>query len=166
MATGPCDYLLFIAGKACGVIEAKPAGATLSSVTVQAQGYQPQVGQALARWSDPMRFDYEASGTETQFSDRLDPLHRSRRLFAFHRPKTLHAWLKAGWSFRCRLAGMPPLPPDGLPDCDIHKMEASLARDKQPAIVRMATGAGETSTAATPAAGPDRSGRATPKVLA
>ena len=27
---GPCDYLLFVAGKAAGVIEAKRAGITLS----------------------------------------------------------------------------------------------------------------------------------------
>ncbi|MFN8899393.1 MAG: helicase, partial [Pseudomonadota bacterium] len=33
---GPCDYLLFVAGKACGVIEAKKAGITLSGVAEQA----------------------------------------------------------------------------------------------------------------------------------
>ncbi|MEJ7776798.1 MAG: hypothetical protein WKF52_05315, partial [Sphingomicrobium sp.] len=39
LATGPCDYLLFVAGKACGVVEAKAAGTTLSGVTEQARGY-------------------------------------------------------------------------------------------------------------------------------
>ena len=96
LATGPSDYLLVVAGKACGVIEAKPAGTTLSGVAEQARGYQPQPQQALARWSDPLRFDYQGSGTEILFSDRSDPLHRSRRVFAFHQPETLHGWLKAG----------------------------------------------------------------------
>lgn len=30
LSTGPCDYLLLVDGKACGVIEAKPASVTLS----------------------------------------------------------------------------------------------------------------------------------------
>ena len=37
LATGPCDYLLLVAGKACGVIEAKSAGTTLSGITEQAR---------------------------------------------------------------------------------------------------------------------------------
>ena len=152
LATGPCDYLLIVAGKACGVIEAKPAGTTLSGVTEQARGYQPQPQQALARWSDPMRFDYQGSGTEILFSDRADPLHRSRRVFAFHRPDTLHEWLKAGSSLRARLADMPPLITDGLRDCQVEAiegLEASLSSDRPRAFVRMATGAGKTFTAAT-----------------
>ena len=32
LPSGPCDYLLFVGGKAAGVIEAKPAGTTLSGV--------------------------------------------------------------------------------------------------------------------------------------
>ena len=76
LPTGPCDYLLFVLGKACGVVEAKAAGTTLSGVADQPRGYQPQRTQPLAKWSDPLRFDYEASSTEILFSDRLDPLHR------------------------------------------------------------------------------------------
>lgn len=152
LATGPCDYLLIVAGKTCGVIEAKAAGATLSGVAEQARGYQPQPQQALARWGNPLRFDYEASGTEILFSDRADPLHRSRRVFAFHRPETLHDWLKTGSSLRARLADMPPLIEDGLRDCQVEAiqgLEASLASDRARAFVRMATGAGKTFTAAT-----------------
>lgn len=152
LATGPCDYLLLVDGKACGVIEAKPAGTTLSGVAEQARGYQPQPGQALARWSDPLRFDYQASGTEILFSDRVDPLHRSRRMFAFHRPDTLLQWLKSGSSLRARLTKMPPLVTDGLRDCQVEAiegLEASLGSDRPRAFVRMATGAGKTFTAAT-----------------
>jgi type I restriction enzyme, R subunit len=152
LATGPCDYLLIVAGKACGVVEAKAAGTTLSGVAEQARGYQPQPQQALARWSDPLRFDYEASGTEILFSDRLDPLHRSRRTFSFHRPDTLQDWLKSGSSLRARLSDMPPLIIEGLRDCQVEAiegLEASLASDRPRAFVRMATGAGKTFTAAT-----------------
>jgi type I restriction enzyme, R subunit len=36
---GPVDYALFVGRKASGVIEAKPAGTTLSGVAVQSEGY-------------------------------------------------------------------------------------------------------------------------------
>jgi len=144
LATGPCDYLLFVEGKACGVIEAKAAGTTLSGVAEQARGYQPQFAQPLAKWSNPLRFDYEASSTEILFSDRVDPLHRSRRVFGFHRPATLLDWLKSPSSLRARLTHRPPLITDGLRDCQIEAIEASLGSDRPRAFVRMATGAGKT----------------------
>lgn len=149
LASGPCDYLLLVDGKACGVIEAKAAGATLSGVAEQARGYQAAPPPTLAKWSEPLRFDYEASGTEILFSDRVDPLHRSRRVFSFHRPETLHEWLKSGSSLRARLADMPLLVTDGLRDCQIEAiegLEASLDSDRPRAFVRMATGAGKTFT--------------------
>src|SRR5690606_35334038 len=43
LATGPCDYLLFVDRKACGVVEAKPEGVTLSGVYDQASIYQHQL---------------------------------------------------------------------------------------------------------------------------
>lgn len=152
MSTGPCDYLLFIDGKACGVIEAKPAGVTLSGVAGQAQRYQGDPPASLASWGSPLRFDYQASGTETLFSDRVDPQQRSRRLFAFHRPETLHEWLKSASSLRARLANLPPLPEEGLRACQaqaIKGIEGSLQADRPRALVQMATGAGKTFTAAT-----------------
>jgi hypothetical protein len=36
---GPCDYLLFVGGKAAGVVEAKKTGVTLSGVAEQAARY-------------------------------------------------------------------------------------------------------------------------------
>ena len=35
LPNGPCDYLLFVGGKAAGVVEAKKAGHTLSGVAEQ-----------------------------------------------------------------------------------------------------------------------------------
>ena len=45
----------------------------------------------LARWADRLVFDDESTGDETCFRDMRDPAPRSRRVFAFHQPATLHA---------------------------------------------------------------------------
>lgn len=152
MATGPCDYLLFVDRRACGVIEAKPDGETLSGFSDQASGYQHQLPNHLANWGDPLRFDYEASGTEILFSDRADPEQRSRYVFGFHKPETLLEWLKEGPSLRARLNHLPPLIKEGLRDCQIEaitELEKSLAQAKPRALVQMTMGAGKTFTAAT-----------------
>jgi type I restriction enzyme R subunit len=74
---GSCDYLLFVAGKACGVIEAKKAGVTLSGVAEQAARYMAAMPEHLARWTDGLVFDYESTGDETYFRDMRDPNPRS-----------------------------------------------------------------------------------------
>ena len=152
LATGPCDYLLFVDRRACGVVEAKPEGKTLSGAAEQASGYQHQLPSHLANWGDPLRFDYEASGSEILFSDRADPEQRSRYVFGFHKPETLREWLKEGPSLRARLNHLPPLVKDGLRDCQIEaitELEKSLAQAKPRALVQMTMGAGKTFTAAT-----------------
>lgn len=151
MASGPCDYLLFVDGKACGVIEAKAEGTTLSGVAEQSAVYQESIPEPLATWESPLRFGYEASGSEIQFADRLDPDFRSRRLFAFQRPETLLEWLRSGSSLRLRLQQFPALDPQGLRDCQVEAIEGiehSLAQDKPRTLIQMATGAGKTFTAA------------------
>jgi type I restriction enzyme R subunit len=152
MANGPTDYLLLVDGRACGTVEAKYEGFTLSGVADQATGYNANAPGALATWGNPLRFDYEASGSEIMFSDRLDPDQCSRHLFAFHRPETLLSWLKANSSMRARLAQLPTLTPDGLRDCQVEAIEGiehSLGQGQPRSLVQMATGAGKTFTAAT-----------------
>ncbi|MEQ8393730.1 MAG: type I restriction-modification enzyme R subunit C-terminal domain-containing protein [Gammaproteobacteria bacterium] len=147
---GICDYLLFIAGKAAGVIEAKKGGVTLSGVAEQADKYMHQLPGTLAKWDETLLFDYESTGDETFFRDMRDPKPRSRRLFAFHRPETLHEWLKQPETLRARLTKMPPLDPRGLRDCQteaIQGLETSLADDRPRALIQLATGAGKTFTA-------------------
>ena len=78
LPNGPCDYLLFVGGRAAGVIEAKKSGVTLSSFAEQAGKYMVKVPDHLARWADQLRFAYESTGDET----RLD----SPRLLRFDRP--------------------------------------------------------------------------------
>ncbi|MBI1179197.1 MAG: DEAD/DEAH box helicase [Alphaproteobacteria bacterium] len=150
LPAGYCDYLLFVAGKAAGVIEAKKTGVTLSGVAEQSEKYMGQLPEHLARWHDILVYDYESTGDETFFRDLRDPKPRSRRLFAFHRPETLHEWVKQPDTLRARLGAMPPLDPKGLRDCQveaIHGLEASLADGRPRALIQLATGAGKTFTA-------------------
>jgi type I restriction enzyme R subunit len=152
LPNGPCDYLLFVGGKAAGVIEAKKAGVTLSGVAEQAAKYMVTLPAHLARWSEHLVFDYESTGDETLFRDTRDPQARSRTVFAFHQPQTLHAWLKEPDTLRQRLQHLPPLDTAGLRECQIDAiagLEASLAKDKPRALIQMATGAGKTFTACT-----------------
>ena len=152
LPNGECDYLLFVAGKAAGVIEAKKAGSTLSGVETQSEKYIAKLPEHLARWSDQLVFHYESTGAETYFCDRRDPKARSRALFAFQKPATLHAWLKDDQTLRGRLRQMPQLDVAGLRDCQIEAvkgLETSLALDNPRALIQMATGAGKTFTACT-----------------
>lgn len=48
LPNGPCDYLLFVDGKAAGVIEAKKTGATLGGVADQAAKYMTKLPLHLA----------------------------------------------------------------------------------------------------------------------
>ena len=147
LPSGPCDYLLFVGGKAAGVIEAKPAGTTLSGVAEQSEKYMAKLPDDLASWHDTLVFDYESTGDETIFRDMRDPDPRSRRVFAFHKPETLLAWVSDDETLRRRLTKLPPLDPTGLRECQveaIHGLEDSLARARPRSLIQMATGAGKT----------------------
>ncbi|MBK6864783.1 MAG: DEAD/DEAH box helicase family protein [Ideonella sp.] len=90
---GTADYLLYVEGKACGVIEAKKQGATLTGVEAQSARYAQGLPPALPAWRRPLPFVYESTGIETHFTNGLDPSPRARPVFAFHRPETLADWL-------------------------------------------------------------------------
>ena len=150
LPAGACDYLLFVAGKAAGVIEAKKTGVTLSGVADQSDKYMHRLPEHLARWHDILVYDYESTGEETLFRDLRDPKPRSRRLFAFHKPETLHEWLKQPDTLRACLGNLPPLDPRGLRDCQVEAIEGlekSLAEGRPRALIQLATGAGKTFTA-------------------
>lgn len=90
---GFADYLLYVNGKACGVIEAKKEGVTLKGVEAQSERYAQGLPAALPAWRRPLPFLFESTGVETQFTNGLDPQPRSRRVFAFFRPELLAQWL-------------------------------------------------------------------------
>lgn len=150
LPSGPADYLLFIEGKACGVVEAKPGGTTLSGIADQSETYASLLPDWLEKWASTLRFAYESTGVETYFRDRDDPKPRSRDVYTFHRPRQLHAWMQAPDTLRTRLQRLPPLDAAGLRACQtdaIQGLEKSLAGDHPRALIQMATGAGKTFTA-------------------
>ncbi|HET6825087.1 MAG TPA: DEAD/DEAH box helicase, partial [Amnibacterium sp.] len=68
---GRVDYLLYVDKRTVGVIEAKPAGTTLSGVEWQSATYAtglPEAARARARTVEGrLPFVFEASGSETHF---------------------------------------------------------------------------------------------------
>lgn len=153
--TGPADYMLFIAGKACGIIEAKREGASLGHVAEQSARYATSNTKHIQRWAandQPLPFLFEATNHVIRFRDERDPAPRSRNVFHFHKPETLKDWLEQGDTFRARLQQLPELNTKGLRDCQVEAVtgiEASLKQGKQRALLQMATGAGKTFTACT-----------------
>ncbi|MDA8412635.1 MAG: DEAD/DEAH box helicase family protein, partial [Desulfobacteraceae bacterium] len=169
---GFADYLLYIDGKAAGVIEAKRAGVTLSGVEIQSDRYTQGLPVTLPAWFRPLPFRYQSTGIENRFTSGLDPDPRSRQVFSFHRPETLAEWLDTAcrsvedvthqpgevaepgvvWSpecYRSRLRRMPPLHTEGLWPAQftaINNLEKSLAADRPRSLVQMATGSGKTFT--------------------
>lgn len=159
---GPVDYVLFVDRKPVGVIEAKreEAGHQLTTVEDQSTGYAQAKLKRLN--NDPLPFIYESTGEVTTFTDARDPKPRSRRVFAFHQPQTLAAWLKENQTLRVRLYDLPPL--DSLPlgegrggagalrDCQVQaitNLEQSFREARPKALIQMATGSGKTFTAIT-----------------
>jgi type I restriction enzyme, R subunit len=104
LKTGYTDYLLFVDRKAIGAIEAKAVGIPLSGVEAQSEKYSVGLPDLPPAWRKPLPFVYESTGVETFFTNGLDPVPRSRRVFAFHRPETLAEWVKAPNSLRARCA--------------------------------------------------------------
>ncbi|MES2509717.1 MAG: type I restriction endonuclease subunit R [Pseudomonadota bacterium] len=70
---GFADYLLYVNGRVCGVIEAKKEGATLSGVEVQSGRYSQGLPATLPAWKRPLPFMWESTGVETHFTNGLDP---------------------------------------------------------------------------------------------
>lgn len=171
---GTADYMLYVDGRACGVIEAKKQGATLTGVEAQSGRYAQGLPASLPAWTRPLPFLYESTGVETHFTSGLDPAPRARNVFAFHRPAMLAEWLRdlppvalmhsgdtaapaaqaLPVTFLSRLQAMPELVTE-WGDCKlwpaqikaIRNLEASLALNKPRALVQMATGSGKTFTA-------------------
>ena len=151
LKVGSADYLLFIDRKPVGVVEAKPFGTTLSGVADQSEKYLKLIPDNLSLL-EPPPFAYESTGIKTYFRDSRDPDTRSRRVFAFHKPETLHEWLSQEYTLRARLKTIPPLITEGLRDCQIESvtnLEKSFAEARPRALIQMATGSGKTYAAVT-----------------
>ncbi len=151
---GPADYMLFVDGKALGIVEAKKVGTTLSAVAEQSARYAKAKQFIPQRWADPLPFTYESTGVETIFIDQRDPDARSRPVFAFHRPEHLLELVQQPDTLRGRLRELPVLVTEPLRACQVKAitgLESSLSENRPRALMQMATGSGKTFTAVTQA---------------
>jgi len=149
---GPADYVLFVDGKPCGVIEAKKEeeGHKLNTHEGQSEGYAAAKLKHLN--NEPLPFVYISTGEITKFTDFRDPKPRAREVFSFHRPECLREWLRNDKSLRKRLHDLPVLQTAGLRECQINaitNLEVSFKANKPRALIQMATGSGKTFTAIT-----------------
>jgi type I restriction enzyme R subunit len=168
---GFADYLLYVNGKACGVIEAKKVGATLDRRGAAKWPVRPRPAHStLPAWRRPLPFVWESTGVETHFTNGLDPEPRARAVFAFFRPELLVQWLAylptpgtrpavndAPGTFLTRMRSMPKLVTEWgsggahyalwpAQISAITNLEKSLAANKPKALIQMATGSGKTFT--------------------
>src|SRR5262245_22756175 len=155
---GRVDYLLYVDQQTVGVIEAKPEGTTLSGVEWQsamyADGLPPAVRLKALTHDGRLPFVFEASGSETHFTNGYDPKPRARRLFSFPQPATLARVIRDAQAepqaptWRGKVARMPELVMDGLRPAQVEAVrgvERSLAEQRfARSLVQMATGAGKT----------------------
>jgi len=149
---GPADYVLFVEGKPCGIIEAKreEEGHKINVHEGQAEDYAAAKLKHLN--NEPLPFVYISTGEITRFTDFTDPKPRAREVFSFHKPETLRDWIKKGKSLRKRILDLPVLQTEGLRECQINainNLEKSFRENRPRALIQMATGSGKTFTAIT-----------------
>ena len=140
------DYLLFLDGKAIGVLEAKKQGTDLEAVAAtQAENYTHKVPAWVKVWFPhkplPLVFlsdgekllERQDDGSYAPIAEIPTPLEVTGRL-----------------SLDSFAAGYPFLSSRGLRDCQVGaltKLEASLREGRRKALIVLATGAGKTFTA-------------------
>lgn len=147
------DYLLFVDGLATGVVEAKKEGEPLTGVELQSDKYGKGLPRSLHAHRRPLPFLYESTGTETRFTNVLDPEPRSHEVFAFHRPETMRNWLEeakmepSAPSLRSRITKMPALRDTGLWAAQaraLRNLEVSLADNRPRSLIQGTMGSGKT----------------------
>ena len=159
---GRADYVLYLNRKMVGVIEAKPQGTTLTAVQWQSHRYSKGLTETQAKSAvlidGELPFIYEASGSETNFTNVYDPEPRARHIFNFQKPETLARIIResenqkqATW--RGRVQSLPDTEGYDLRPASrraVIAIEKSL-KDNQHSrsLVQMATGAGKTRMAVT-----------------
>jgi type I restriction enzyme R subunit len=159
---GRADYVLYLDRKMVGVIEAKPQGTTLMAVQWQSHRYSKGLTESQSKYAvlvnGELPFIYEASGSETNFTNVYDPEPRARHLFNFQKPETLARIIresesheKATW--RGRVHSLPDTEGYDLRPASrraVIAIEKSLKENQHSrSLVQMATGAGKTRMAVT-----------------
>ena len=150
MLTGEVDYLLYVGGKAIGVLEAKPKGHPLIGVETQASKYSGALPPAVPAHKNPLPFAYESTGAVTQFTNLLEPDARSREVLTFHRPEELLGLVSLDAQVLGKLKAVPALDASTLSSVQkraIENLEQSLAKNNPRSLIQMATGSCKTFTA-------------------
>ena len=141
------DYLLFLEGKAIGVLEAKKESVSLDDIVAnQAENYTHKLLQMYQYWENPLPLIYLSNGKELLFKNAKVPGSTYQKLDAMHTPKEMVKLAGINSFF----AGLPTLDPKGLRDCQyeaITNLEASFRNSQRKALIVLATGAGKTFTA-------------------
>ncbi len=144
------DYLLFINGKAIGVIEAKKGDTELSEeVAKQAERYARKLFNWYPCWQNPLPFVYLSNGKELLFRDIRDNNSEYQSIEQMHTPRQMVKMAGIEDEF----AGLPALSPreiKALRVCQfeaITQLENSFGRGEKRALMVLATGAGKTFTA-------------------
>jgi hypothetical protein len=116
---GRADYLLYVEQRAAGVIEAKPEGMPLSGVEWQsaryAEGLPAEIRLKTLTRDGRLPFVFEASGSETHFTNGFDPQPRARRIFAYPQPGTLARIARDAQAdperptWRAKVSALPPV---------------------------------------------------------
>ena len=141
------DYLLFLEGKAIGVLEAKKESVSLDDIVAnQAENYTHKLLPMYQYWEKPLPLIYLSNGKELLFKNAKIPGSTYQKLDAMHTPKEMVKLAGINSFF----AGLPTLDPKGLRACQyeaITNLEASFRNSQRKALIVLATGAGKTFTA-------------------
>ncbi|MGP1463935.1 DEAD/DEAH box helicase family protein [Tannerella sp.] len=144
------DYLLFLNGKAIGVLEAKRIEVDISSSCVQEQamGYTRACPSWCQAWfpTIPLPLAYVSNSKELMFRDTREIEASFTYRKAIHSPKEVVKLL----GIQDDYAGLPSLNPKGLRSCQfkaINNLETSFRTGERKALMVLATGSGKTYTA-------------------
>lgn len=144
------DYLLFLNGKAVGVLEAKRIETDINSDIVQEQArlYTRSCPKWCQAWfpNIPLPLAYVANSRDLMFYDTRKSDSEFEYCKKIHAPKEVKKLLGLEDDY----VGLPTLSPKGLRACQyeaITQLEQSFRNGENRALMVLATGAGKTYTA-------------------
>lgn len=138
------DYLMFINGKVCGVLEAKREEVDVDSdkVSEQVATYAKRVPRCYQSWQKHIPFLYKSNSRVVLFQDFRKTNTEWDDLNRIHTPKEIARMLGIDDPF----AGLPTLRKKGLRECQyeaITELEKSFRSGQNRALMVLATGAGK-----------------------
>ena len=142
------DYLLFLNGKAVGVLEAKKETVDVSAdwVKAQAENYVKKVPGTYQTIAKPLPLIYLSNGKTVLFKNGDNPEAEYEEIDCIHTPKEITRMLGLADEY----SALPALKKSGLRDCQVEaitELEKSFRSGQNRALMVLATGAGKTYTA-------------------